>query len=442
MKSVKIFLLCFCLLLCGCAAETPENPDLPPETEKISQSETPAPKETEEKTTPAPQTTTETAAAESEEPPAAIPEEAKRAVPPTLLTENIELTPLAEPITREEIKALFGYDVELTGRVAEIHQEEIEYIEKIASEGKISPEQLEEYRKQNYLEMMIDACWLGLPEADWFCTADYMPDYLVVGSILTRAAFIKDGKIVKEIDPVGGWGNGNYYSEGELFLAMHDGLYRYDYETEQTITVMEDDWAEISYLDRDYLIYGNGDQKILIRETGEIVDSGIKWSYLQSDNTFRVLDGEIRYVEYVTGRPCVYDMKERTVTEDPTFDFDSPFYQGLPDDEYELSFFKMSDSAERYEGLKAVHKESGEEMFYDLSGGYSSSLFLRWFYPLDGEWFWLDGNKALNLRTGALARLPEGEEIYYTDQHFLRNFHDYYTYDPVMPVYPDDPKTE
>ncbi len=439
MKSVKILLLCACLLLCGCAAEPPENPDLPPETEKVSQSETPAPTETAE-TTPAPQTTTETAAAESEEPPAAIPEEAKRAVPPTLLTENIELRPLAEPITCEEIEALFGYDVELTGLDAELHQEEIEHIEKAASEGEISPERLEKYREQNYLEMMIDACWLGLPEADWFCMADYMPDHCIQGSLLTRAAFVKNGKIVKEIDPVGGWGSGNYYSEGELFLAMHGGLYRYDFETEQTIAVMKDSWAEISYLDRDYLIYGNGDLRILIRKTGEIVDSGIEWLYFQSDNTFRVLDGEIRYVEHMTGRSCVYDMKERTVTEDPSFDFDTPYYQGLPDDEYELSFFKMSDGAERYEGLKAVHKESGEETFYDLSGGYSSSLFPRWFYPLDGEWFWLDGDKALNLRTGALARLPEGEEIYYTDQHFFRS--DYDVFAPVIPIYPDDPKTE
>lgn len=442
MKSVKILLLCACLLLCGCAAEPPENPDLPPETEKVFQSETPAPTETEEKTTPAPQTATETAAAESEAPPPPIPEEAKRAVPPTLLTETIELKPLAEPITCEEIKALFGYDVELTGQDAEFHQEEIDHVEKAASEGEISSERLEKYREQNYMRMNVGACWLGLPEADWLCTADYMLDYCgIQGSRLTRAAFVKDGKLVKEIDPGGGWSSGIYYSEGELFLAMHGGLYRYDFETEQTVTVMEDSWAGISYLDRDYLIYGNGDQRILIRATGEIVDSGIDWLYYQSPNTFRVLDGEIRYIEHMTGRSCVYDMNERTVTEDPSFDFDAPFYQGLPDDEYELSFFKMSGDSEKYEGLKAVHKESGEETFYDLSGVYTPTAYLlQWDCPLDGEWFWLDGDKALNLRTGALARLPEGEEIYYTDQHFSRSGYDGYA--PVIPIYPDDPKTE
>lgn len=440
MKSVKILLLCACLLLCGCATEPPEKTDFPPETEKVSQSETPAPTETEEKTTPAPQTATETAAAESEAPPAATPEEAKYAVPPTLLTETIELKPLAEPITREEIKALFGYDVEFTGVDAEEHQKQIEAVEKAASEGYMSPERLEEYREQNYLPIIVNACWLGLPETDWLCTADYMPDYLVVGSLLTRTAFIKDGKIVKEIDPGGGWSSGNYYSEGELFLAMHGGLYRYDFETEQTVTVMEDSWAGINYLDRDYLIYGNGDQRILIRETGEIVDPGIKWCGLQTQNTFRFLDGEIRYVENVTGRSCVYDMKERTVTEDPSFDFDTPFYQGLPDDEYELSFFKMSGDSEDYEGLKAVHKESGEETFYDMRGVCDLSNLPRWSDPMDGEWFWLCRYEALNLRTGALARLPEGEEIYYTDRYFLRS--DYDVYAPVIPIYPDDPKTE
>lgn len=440
MKSVKISLLCICLLFCGCTAETPEKTDLPPETEKVSQSEAPAPKETAEKTTPAPQTTAETTTAESEKPPAAIPEEAKRAVPPTLLTENIELTPFAEPIAKEEIKALFGYDVEFTGEDVETHRQQIESVEKAASEGYLSTKQLEKYREQNYLGMIINACWLGLPEADWFCTADYTPDHVYQGSLLTRAAFIKDGKIVKEIDLIDSMSFGNDYSEGELYLAMCGGLYRYDFETEQTVTVMEDSWATINYLDRDYLIYGNGNQRILIRETGEIVNPGIKWCVLQTQNTFRVLGGEIRYVENVTGRPCVYDMNERTVTEDPSFDFDTPFYQGLPDDEYELSFFKMSGGAEDYEGLKAIHKESGEETFYDLSGVCELDYLWRWIYPLDGEWFWLDGNKALNLRTGMLARLPEGEKIHYANQCFLRD--DYDVYAPVIPIYPDDPKTE
>lgn len=440
MKSVKIFLLCTCLLLCGCAAEVPEKTDLPPKTEKVSQSETPAPTETEEKTTPAPQTATETAAAESEAPPAATPEEAKRAVPPTPLTETIELKPLAEPITREEIRALFGYDIEITEKMAETYQEQIEAVEKAASEGYLSPERLEEYREQNYLPMIVSACWLGLPEADWLCTADYMPDYYRQGSLLTRAAFIKDGKIVKEIDPGGHWSFGICYSEGELYLEMCSGLYRYDFETGQMVTVMEDDWAGINYLDRDYLIYGNGDQRILIRETGEIVDPKIEWCYMQGSNTFRFLDGEIRYVENMTGRSCVYDMNEQTVTEDPSFDFDTPFYQGLYGDEYELSFFKMSGDSEDYEGLKAVHKECGEETFYDMSGVCELNYLPRWSDPMDGEWFWLGTREALNLRTGALARLPEGEEIHYTDPYFLRS--SYSVYAPVIPIYPDDPKTE
>jgi len=339
-------------------------------------------------------------------------------ITPKKLDKRIELT-LSDEIDSKKLKEEIGYDlgVDLNGLFK--FNDEYYYEKSIESiKESYSGDMLADYERRNYLEeMSVMSCYLGIPEADWIVCAGYCM-YGVQGDFYARFFYIKDGKITRELTPVEGWVSGLYYNNGELFVRRIDGgLCKFDLESGEMSLIIPDGWGAVSYIDEDYIVFGNDMQKIYIRETGELIETGINWCGLDPLYTFRVVGERIEFIKnhaYGTEEEkYVYDITTRTLEKDDSLVFERYEASVHRNSRYKVTLLSSmyNDSLGRIgydftSAVKVIDRETNTSKIYNLED--IGSLHYYNLY-IDGDWLWVSAGRAINLRTDEIAIISHTE---------------------------------
>lgn len=330
------------------------------------------------------------------------------------LDRRIELT-LSDEIDSKKLKEEIGYDLDIDLNELFKLTDEYYYEKSIESiKETYTGDTLADYERRNFLEeMSLISCYLGLPEADWIVCAGYGM-YGVQGEGYARFFYIKDGEIVRELTPVEGWISGFYYDSGELFVSRIDsGLYKFDIESGTMSLIVPDVWGAVSYIDEDYIVFGNSMQKLYIRKTGELIETGINWCGLDPSYTFRVEGERIEFIKshaYGTEEEkYVYNIETRTLEKDDSLIFERYEVQGHRNARYKA--IVLSSMKNGYSGqidydftnaVKVLDRETNTSKVYNLDG--ISSLHYYELY-IDGDWLWISGKYAINLCTDEIAAI-------------------------------------
>lgn len=371
------------------------------------------------------------------------PDEETAGIKPLIIDDKIQAE-LSYEVDVEKLKETIGYDIDdAIDRF--LYGDEIgrytQYIEKMKSE--LSEEELAEFEKRHYLsELSIDLCYLGLPEADWIAAANYGTGYSL-GSFYTRLFYIKNGEIVRELTPFDGWFYGFTYNSGELFVNIcSGGLHKLDFISGELQQLISDVWGAVIYIDEDYIVFGSNMQQLLVRETGEVVDTGINWCGLEPANTLRVVDNRIEYYwNAPDGKKFSYDIDTRTLTEDDSLDFTSYTINEYRKAKYKVtqlgkpSAVSNSSHDKNVIAIEVTDNESGETKIYDLS---DVADHLHYYdFHVDGDWLWINDRYALNLITDEIAEISLSEDydtmylekgfvILYEDEYAISEYRRYY----------------
>lgn len=350
-------------------------------------------------------------------------------ITPKKLDKPIEIT-LSNEIDSIKLKEEIGYDLDIDLNELFKFNDEYYYEKSIESiKETYSGNMLDDYERRNYLEeMSIISCYLGLPEADWIVCAGYGM-YGVQGEFYARFFYIKDGEIIRELTPAEGWVSGFYYDNGELFVSRIDGgLYEFNLESGEMSLIIPDGWGAVSYIDEDYIVFGNDMQKLYIRETGELIETGINWCGLDPSYTFRVEGERIEYIKshaYGTEEEkYVYDIKMRTLEKDDSLIFERYEVNGHRNSRYKaivLSSMK-NDSFGRIDydytsAVKVLDRETNTSKVYNLEA--VGHLYI------DGDWLWVNERYAVNLITDEIAVVSINEDYYIIPENRTASIWDY-----------------
>lgn len=322
---------------------------------------------------------------------------------------------LSGGVSRNKIKGYIGYDIDFDVTALDFYEGCVQYVE----EG-FSGEELEAIRGRNYIAevspLLIPLC---AEEADWLAVENYQM-YGVKGSFLSRMLLIKDGEIVRELEPLeleqiyGNNVNNAVYRHGGLYINTGSGLRRIHMHTGEAMMVIPYDGlishGLITAVSDDYIICGNGAQAILVLETGEDIYPDIRW-YPLGDEPLRLIGDRVEYTE--DGVPKVYDIKTRTLTEDSTLAFADGF-SAKNNETWSACFEAVADdsgSMTCFPRIKAINLSDGSERVYDLkalNGELTGDIIYNWGWLfLDGDRLWIDIGDyftgVLNLSTGEAA---------------------------------------
>lgn len=390
----KIALIICILFLCGCDGSTSENiPSVPTNDipDIIESAESPDTRETIQ-----PATEPEIGSDDSER------------ITPKLSPEKIAYT-LSAAVSTDKINVSVGFDIDFDPTV-------LYYYEVCAeiAESSCDGEELEELRAHNYLVKGYPSFYyMGTDEADWLATVSYGL-WTTEGDCLERLFLVKDGEIVRELEPIQDWILASYYSYGELYHAGADkGLYKTDLGTGESRLVLEQDGrAIITAMNEDYIVYGSSMQQIVIRDTREIIYPDINWDGMSlSYLPFILSDDTIDYKDW-QGEYHSYDIKSRTMTNGDRhnlvkikgYDYTDKWSVTVEDSGIPaIRVVNLYDGTERVYDLRALIGEvSGEELFRHNTE-----------YIIDGDRLWLYNwndlfSFVLNLETGEAAEAEIG----------------------------------
>lgn len=340
-------------------------------------------------------------------------DERMNAVVPKKLDEPIQIT-LSHELDTKKLEEEIGYDLDTDFNEVFVFNDDYYYEKSIESiKETYSGKRLEDYEKRNYLEeMSIVSCFLGLPEADWIICAGYSM-YGVQGECYARFFYVKDGEIVRELPPADAWVNWMFYDNGELFVSRIDGgLYEMDLESGEMTHIIPDGWGAVSYFDEDYIVFGNDMQKLYIRETGELIETGVNWCGISPLYTFRVEGERIEFIKthaYGTEEEkYVYDITTRTLEKDDSLVFEQYEASGHRNARYKAillsSIRKDSLGHLGYDftrAVKVIDRETDTTKVYNFED--IGDLHYYYFY-IDGDWLWLNDRYAVNLLTDEIAK--------------------------------------
>lgn len=328
---------------------------------------------------------------------------------------------LSGGVSRNKIKGEIGYDIDFDVTALDYYEACVQF-----AEDEFSGEELEAIRGRNYIAevspLFIPLC---AEEADWLAVENYQM-YGVKGCFLSRMLLIKDGEIVRELEPLeleqiyGNNVNNAVYRHGELYINTGSGLRKINMRTGEAQLVIPYDGlishGLITAVSDDYIICGNGAQAVLVLKTGEFFYPEILW-YSLGDEPLRLIGDRVEYTE--DGIPKVYDIKTRTLTEDtPVF---ADGFSAKNNETWSACFEAVDDdsgSIKCFPRIKAINLSDGSEQVYDLkalNGGLTGDIIYNWGWLfLDGDRLWIDIRDyftgVLNLSTGEAA---EVERRYY-----------------------------
>lgn len=147
----------------------------------------------------------------------------------------------------------------------------------------------EEYREmllqQKFLNIGIGFVYIGSKQADWLLTADYRFIDYPSELIYRRIMLVKDDVITEFFsEELSEYSYMNDTEDGKL-IARNDGtLYSFDINTRQFTELCSiDEYETIPYISDRFILFGNGALHCYDRETGEVSDTGIMWSYMEGD---------------------------------------------------------------------------------------------------------------------------------------------------------------
>lgn len=329
------------------------------------------------------------------------------------LDEPIQIT-LSHELDTKKLEEEIGYDLGVDLNEIFRFNDEYYYEKSIESiKETLSGDMLEDYEKRNYLEKMsIISCFLGLPEADWIICAGYSM-YGVQGEDYARFFYVKDGEIVRELPPAAAWVSWMFYDNGELFVSRIDGgLYEMDLESGEMTHIIPDGWGIVSYFDEDYIVFGNSMQKLYIRETGELIETGVNWCGLDPLYTFRVKGERIEFIKthaYGTEEEkYVYDITKRTLEKDDSLIFEQYEASTHRNSRYKALIYSCmkndymgSIDYGRTGAVKVIDLETDTAKVYNFEN--MGDLHCYYFY-IDGDWLWLNDRYAVNLLTDEIAK--------------------------------------
>ena len=409
----KIALLICLLLLCGCDGSASENVphehtnDIPDITESA---ESPV-SSFEEPSAEAWQTVSATdetnGAADKENKPGFGDSEW---ITPKLSPEKVTFT-LSGGVSTEKIAEYAGYDIDFDVTASDYYESGVEYVER-CYEGK----ELEEIREHNYIFKSNPSFhYMGTEAADWLATVSY-GIYAGQATSFERLFLIKDGEVVRELEPLEDWILAAYCIRGEIYLSSAvNGLRKTDIVTGESPVVLKQDiqndgWGMIAAINEDYIVYGGSMQKILVRETGEIIDPDINWDGMSQLPL--ILSDDMIYYTYWLGEYHSYDIKKRVMTDGDSHNL-SKITGYDYSDKWSVTPEETSTSA-----IRVVNLYDGSERVYNLSalvGDISREELARYNtdYIFDGDRLWLHNwNElfcfVLNLETGEAAEAELG----------------------------------
>ena len=225
----KIALLICLLLLCGCDGSTSENvPHEPtndiPDITEIAESPVSSFEEPSAEAWQTISATDETnGAADKENKPGFDDSEW---ITPKLSPEKVAFT-LSGGVSTEKIAEYAGYDIDFDVTASDYYESGVEYVER-CYEGK----ELEEIREHNYIFKSNPSFhYMGTEAADWLATVSY-GIYAGQATSFERLFLIKDGEVVRELEPLEDWILAAYCSRGEIYLSSAvNGLRKTDIVT-------------------------------------------------------------------------------------------------------------------------------------------------------------------------------------------------------------------
>ena len=326
-------------------------------------------------------------------------------ITPKLSPEKVTYT-LSGAVSAEKIAEYAGYDIDFDVTALDYYESSVEYVER-CYEG----EELEEIREHNYiLKSNPSFHYLGTEAADWLATVSY-GIYAGEATSFERLFLVKDGEVVRELEPLEDWILAAYCDRGEIYLSSAvNGLLKTNIATGESHVILKQDiqndgWGMIAAINEDYIVYGGSMQKILVRETGEIIDPDINWNGMSSLPLI-LSDGMIYYTDWRREYHS-YDIKKRVMTDGDSHNL-SKITGYDYSDKWSVTVEDSSTSA-----IRVVNLYDGSERVYNLSalvGDISREELARYNtdYIFDGDRLWLHNwNElfcfVLNLETGEAA---------------------------------------
>ncbi|MBQ7835145.1 MAG: hypothetical protein IJ385_05115 [Ruminiclostridium sp.] len=257
---------------------------------------------------------------------------------------QIDLTPLIDITTLE------GYELA------------VDFVENFATE-----EEKQKVLNDNYMSKFAELHYIGTELADWLCSVNYT--FYVGGEMrpsFTRLFYIKDGRVVKEIDDYILTINHIHKTAEKLYISTYDnGIFELDKATGKLKSIVPlNTYAEVLTVDEKYIFFHYNEAiNIYFRENGETAATDI-YSGMY-DGISVAYNGEGLYYSIDDKRYC-YDITSGETTETDIRPTDKyPWvYIGDGTDEYHI--YTKYNKRSRLVSITVTENESGISKSYDL----------------------------------------------------------------------------